>query len=85
MFRKIVLSIAALGLMAAAVAPLQASPPYRHEEHRVPVRPVRPVRAFEHRVFHTWGEANAWMAYQRGHGFECYSEWHGPQCFIYYR
>jgi hypothetical protein len=81
MFRKIVLSgLAAVGLLGAAVAPTQAEPfHHRHHEYH------RHYRPYACRAFPTWAAANAWMGYQRGCGFECHYEWHGPQCFVYYR
>jgi hypothetical protein len=82
MFRKIVLStLAAVALLEVAVVPTQAEPfhhrPYNHHRHV--------YRPYAYRAFPTWAAANAWMGYQRHHGFECYYEWHGPQCFVYYR
>jgi hypothetical protein len=81
MFRKIVLStVAVLGLTAAVVGPTQASPHYRHRE----IHPVY-YHAYGHREFCSWAEANAWMRFERAHGHECHFEWHGPNCWVFYR
>ena len=81
MFRKILLStLAALGLMAAVVAPTQAYPHYAHHDYH-----SHHVRAWEHREFCSWAEANAWIGFQRGHGCEVRYEWHGPHVWVFYR
>jgi hypothetical protein len=84
MFRKIVLStVAALGLLAAFALPtlsIDAHPRYAH-----PARGHAHYRTYTHRQFGCWADANNWMRRQRAHGFECYHEWHGPQCWVFYR
>ena len=78
-----VIRIGLIGLAASAVvAPLDAHPYVSHRghyEHHVVHRP------YQHREFCSWHEANAWITYQRAHGFECRYEWHGPHCWVYYR
>jgi hypothetical protein len=82
MFRKILLSgLASVGLLSTAALPLEAHPvrPHHYEYHHGHYRP------YAHRAFCNWAEANAWMCHQRQCGIECYFEWHGPQCFVFYR
>jgi hypothetical protein len=72
--------------MAVVVAPTQAYPHYRHEvhyRHEAPHHHV--VRAWQHRDFCSWAEANAWIRYQRLHGSDVRYEWHGPNVWVYYR
>jgi hypothetical protein len=82
MFRKLILaSLALVTLGTVAVLPIEA------HEFRAPRRAFwhTHYRPYAHRVFYNWAAADAWMAAQRRCGFECYFEWHGPQCFVYYR
>ena len=85
MFRKFLLStLAAGGLLAAVVAPTQAAA-YHHGHHEAHHRYGHSHRAWAHREFCNWGEANAWIGFQRAHGFECYYQWHGANCWVFYR
>jgi hypothetical protein len=82
MFRKILLStLAVLGLMSGTVATADAHPVYHHPQVYRHVQ----YHSWAHRAFPCWADANAWIAYQRRCGIQCYYEWHGPQCFVYYR
>ncbi len=87
MFRKLLLStLAALGLMTAVAVPAtQAYPHYRHEPVRREHYGHEHFRAWNQRGFRTYAEANAWLVYQRQCGFECYIQWQGPQCCVFYR
>ena len=63
MLRKILLSTLAAGaLMATVVVPTQASPHHRHGRHHRQHRAH--YRTWGHREFCSWGEANAWIAFQ---------------------
>jgi hypothetical protein len=85
MFRKILLgSVAALGLMSTAVAPIDAHP-VAHAHYVHPAYRHVPHGPYTHRVFGCWADANGWILSQRTLGFDCYFEWHGPQCWVFYR
>jgi hypothetical protein len=78
-FRKIVLStLAVLGVLSAAV-PAQAHPRYHHHHHH-----YRHYYAWPCRSFVAWSDAYNWICYQRQCGYECYYEWSGSQCVVYY-
>jgi hypothetical protein len=82
MLRKILLScLAALGVMSAATVPVQAHP---HHSHHFRHYHYRHYYAWPCRTFVTWTDASNWISYQRQCGYECYYEWNGPQCVVYY-
>lgn len=84
MFRKILLStVAALGLLSAFALPTLPIDAHSHYAH--PARGHVHYRTYGHREFGCWADANNWMRLQRANGFECYYEWHGPNCWVFYR
>ncbi len=87
MFRKILLAtLAALGLMSAAVPTQAFAHGYHHHSYYCPPGPsyCQP-RPWCHRCFCCYADANAWMCSMRQCGYECYCQWQGPECVVYYR
>jgi hypothetical protein len=97
MFRKILFaSVAALGLMSVVVPTIDARPSHGHAHasrghahsgrgHARGGYRHAHYRTYRHREFGCWADANAWIGVQRSRGFQCYYEWHGPTCWVFYR